>query len=172
MTVSNVTLLLDQVRQGHPDALKRLTGAIYDELHKLAHSRMRKERNGHVLQTTALVNEAIARLLGGNVLTRAPNRRYLFAAASKAMRSSWSITGEGKGSIDVSTLEDHGLLDEILVQIERDGAPIAELNLRVWRSWSRIHPRQSQVVDMRFFGGYFGHGDRSGTGRFAVHCRE
>ncbi len=63
----DVTLLLDQVRQGHPDALDRLTRSVYDELHKLAHSKMRKERNGHILQTTALVNEAIVRLLDGNV---------------------------------------------------------------------------------------------------------
>ena len=78
--------LLDQACRGHSDALQRLTCAIFGELRRLAHSRMRSQRNGHVLQTKALVNEAIVRLLDANVLARSPNRRYLFAAASKAMR--------------------------------------------------------------------------------------
>ena len=90
---------------------------------------MRKERNGHVLQTTALVNEAIVRLLGGNVLARAPNRRYLFAAASRAMRVILVDHGRSRRLERRSTLEDTSLLDEILIQIERDGAPIEELNL-------------------------------------------
>lgn len=149
----DVTLLLDQVRQGHPDALDRLTRSVYDELHKLAHSKMRKERNGHILQTTALVNEAIVRLLDGNVLARSPNRRYLFAAASKAMRFILVNHGRRRRLDRRSTIEDPSLLEEILVQIEGEGAPIEELN-RALQALEQIQPRQSQVVDMRFFGGY------------------
>ena len=150
---NNVTLLLDRVRQGDPDALERLTRAIYDELHKLAYSRMKKERNGHILQTTALVNEAIVRLLEGDVLARSPNRRYLFAAASKAMRFILVNHGRRRRLDRRATIDDPRILDEILGQIESDGAPIEELN-RALEELEQVHPRQSQVVEMRFFGGY------------------
>src|SRR3954447_15391912 len=82
-----VTLLLEQARQGEANAVDRLTHLIYGELHKLAHAKMRKERPGHVLQTTALVNEVLVRLLEGRVLEHLPNRRCLFAAAARAMRN-------------------------------------------------------------------------------------
>jgi RNA polymerase sigma-70 factor, ECF subfamily len=151
--IGNVTLLLNQVRQGQADAFDRLTRAIYEELHKMAHSRMSKERSGHVLQTTALLNESIVRLLDGNVPARAPNRRYLFAAASRAMRAILVDHGRRRRRERRSTIDDSSFLDDVLVMIERDGAPIEELN-RALEELKQINRRQQQVVDMRFFGGF------------------
>ena len=59
----NVTLLLRKWGDGDSGALEQLTPLVYDELHRLAHQHMRREKPGHMLQTTALVHEAYLRLI-------------------------------------------------------------------------------------------------------------
>jgi hypothetical protein len=61
--VSDISKLLHAWSEGDQNALERLTPVVYDELHRLARRYMRRERPGHSLQTTALVNEAYMRLL-------------------------------------------------------------------------------------------------------------
>ena len=67
MSVATVELtgLLEDWKQGDPTALQKLTPLIYDELRRIAHRYAHRERNGHTLETTALVNEAYLRLAGG-----------------------------------------------------------------------------------------------------------
>jgi RNA polymerase sigma-70 factor (ECF subfamily) len=149
----DVTLLLEQLRMGDAHARDRLTRLIYDELRKLAHSKMRKEQAGHVLDATALAHEAIVRLLESNALGLAPNRRYLFAAASKSMRNILVDHGRKRRRERRAGIDDFSALDEILTQIEGQGAPILELN-EALNELEQVHPRQSQVVEMRFFGGF------------------
>ena len=69
MTASQheVTELLQKWRSGDKKALDRLTPLVYDELHRLAHHYISRERPGHTLQTTALVNEAYVQLVGQDV---------------------------------------------------------------------------------------------------------
>jgi hypothetical protein len=59
-----VTELLIEWQRGDAAALDKLTPLVYDELRRIAHRYVQRERNGHTLQTTELVNEAYARLLG------------------------------------------------------------------------------------------------------------
>src|SRR3954470_23881960 len=66
---------------GRADARDRLVGALYGELRRMAGGLMRRERPGHTLQPSALVHEALIRLLDGGALADSPNRGYLFAAA-------------------------------------------------------------------------------------------
>src|SRR5436305_1937457 len=82
----DVSILIDEARAGGKVAKDRLLRAIYGELHRIAEVLMRGERPGHTLQPSALVNEAVIRLLDGEAIEKAPNRRYLFGAAAKAMR--------------------------------------------------------------------------------------
>src|SRR5262249_6041327 len=82
----DLTALLGEVRAGRPEAQARLVAAIYDELRRIASRLMRRERPDHTLQGSALVNEALLRLLSGAALADAPDRRYLFGAAAQAMR--------------------------------------------------------------------------------------
>jgi RNA polymerase sigma-70 factor (ECF subfamily) len=147
-----VTVLLEQVRRGEAGALDRLGRVIYPELHRLARSRMRKEWVGHALQTTALVNEALVRLLEQNVLERSPNRHYLFAAAARAMR--WILVDHGRRrQVEQRIgLRNSVVLDDILARMEADDAPILELN-RAMEELERIHPRPARVVELRYFGG-------------------
>src|SRR5580693_9234665 len=82
----DLTALIEAARAGSGDAKDRLLRAVYGEFHRIAAGLMRRERVGHTLQPSALVNEAVLRLLDGAAFEKAPNRRYLFAAAAQAMR--------------------------------------------------------------------------------------
>jgi len=80
-----VTVLLDAIRRGQSAARDELFAAVYDELRRLAHTRMRHESPGHTLQTTALVNEVYLRLVGSGTQSW-ENRAHFFGTAAEAMR--------------------------------------------------------------------------------------
>src|SRR5271166_2416791 len=82
----NLTELIQEARTGDVIAQDRLFRAIYEEFHRIAVALMIDERPGHTLQPTALVGEAVIRLMNGQAIDKAPNRRYLFGAATRAMR--------------------------------------------------------------------------------------
>src|SRR5262245_403826 len=82
----DLTALILEARCGGEGAMDRLVGAIYAELRRIAAGLMQSERPGHTLQPTALVHEALLRLLEGDTLADVPDRGCLFAAAAKAMR--------------------------------------------------------------------------------------
>src|SRR5438093_1186862 len=82
---SNITELLIDWQHGNHSAIEKLTPLIYDELRRIAHRYVRRERNGHTLETTALVNETYLRLLGernGEWQSRA----HFFAVTAQVMR--------------------------------------------------------------------------------------
>jgi RNA polymerase sigma factor (TIGR02999 family) len=83
--MSNVTRILQEVRNGNQQAVDALLTAVYGELRRLAAIRLSHERPGHTLQATALVHEAYLRLLGGEG-TDWSNSGHFFAAAAEAMR--------------------------------------------------------------------------------------
>src|SRR5262249_28775831 len=80
-----VTQLLAGWRNGNQAALDELIPLVYDELHKLARRYMGRERHGHTLQTTALVNEAYLRLIDQRDVEW-QNRAHFFAVAARIMR--------------------------------------------------------------------------------------
>src|ERR1700719_1607174 len=83
--ISNrVTQLLADWRQGDAEALNALIPLVYDELRRLAHSHLNRERSGHTLQSTALVNEAYMRLVRQDLEIN--NRAHFFAVSSHVMR--------------------------------------------------------------------------------------
>ena len=149
---SEVTLLLAEFREGNQEAANRLMPLIYSELRRMAGSYMQRERPGHTLQATALVNEVYIRLVGGET---APwqNRAHFFGIAAHAMRevlldyARRHIAGKRGGKdahkveIDVefrgvsSKIENVIAIDEALERLER------------------IDPRQSRLVELRFFAG-------------------
>ncbi|MCG8409226.1 MAG: sigma-70 family RNA polymerase sigma factor [Phycisphaerales bacterium] len=85
MSEPPVTELLALARDGDRTAVSRLVSVLHDELRQLASAQMRHEREGHTLQTTALVNEAYIRLVDQNH-SDWENRRHFLAAAAQAMR--------------------------------------------------------------------------------------
>ncbi len=84
-TTEQITQLLAGWGRGDAAALDELTPLIYNELHRIAHRHMRRERPGHTLQTSALINEAYIRLIDQRE-ARWQSRAHFFAIASKLMR--------------------------------------------------------------------------------------
>ena len=150
---AEVTTLLGAIRAGKEDAKSRLVELVYAELRGLAAGLMRRERAGHTLQPTALVHEACLRLLAPEVLNVAQNRAHFFAAAARAMRhilvdhARQRAAGKRGGGQEARTLDD--VLDHF-----------AERNLDLLAvhdavtELARLNERQSQVIELRFFGGY------------------
>src|SRR5207245_5288994 len=85
LSTPGLTELLDDWQQGDRSALERLTPLIYDELRRIAHRYVQRERDGHTLQTTALVNEAYLRLAGQEKVDW-QNRAHFFAVTAQVMR--------------------------------------------------------------------------------------
>ena len=148
----DVTGLLEKVRLGAPGALDRLGAVIYPELHRLAHAKMGREWAGHPLQTTDLVDAAVLQLLEQNVLERSPNRRFLFAAAARAMRAILVDYGRRRRLERRGGKQGPVVLEDILDRMEAEDAPILDLN-RALEEFERLHPRPAQVVELRYFAG-------------------
>ena len=146
----NLTALIDEARSGGKVAMDRLFRAIYGEFHRMAETLMGQERPGHTLCPSALVNKAVLRLLNGHAVEDAPNRQYLFGAASKAMRQALvdhyrrRRTREGKWK--------RVPLDDALLYFEEKKLDIEALNAALDRL-AAISERQGLVVALRFFAG-------------------
>jgi RNA polymerase sigma factor (TIGR02999 family) len=146
-----ITQLLLAWSEGDSEALDRLAPLVYDELHRLAKSYMRKERARHTMQTTALIHEAYLRLIdAGQVEWR--NRAHFFGVAARAMRQILVAMARERGcqkrgggarqvSLDEAMMIDEGR-DEDLVALDEALGALA-----------KIDARKAQVVEMRFFGG-------------------
>jgi RNA polymerase sigma factor (TIGR02999 family) len=143
MAVDDVSQLLRAWSNGDQRALDGLTPIVYAELRRLAHRYMRRERRGHSLQTTALVNEAYIRLVDYKRM-QWQNRAHFFAVSAQLMRrilvehARRHNVKRGRGVRHVS-LEDAVLVSE---------DPGVDLN-----ALSRVDPRKVGVVEMRFFAG-------------------
>ncbi len=146
-----ITSLLVAWSKGDQLALERLTPLVYDELHRLAQRYMAKERSGHTLQTSALVNEAYVRLIDWqNVEWK--NRAHFFGVAASMMRRilvdfarSRNYAKRGGGVHPVS-------LDGVAVVSESRSADLVALD-EALTGLDKLNPRQSKVVELRFFGG-------------------
>jgi RNA polymerase sigma factor (TIGR02999 family) len=149
---SELTNLLDAARLGDPEARDRLTRAVYAELRRMAGKLMRRERPDHTLQPSALVNEALLKLFEGNVIENAPNRRYLFAAAAKAMRQVLVDHARKRDAVKREGGRDRVTLDAVLSYFEDKQLDILALDEAVRHLFAK-NERQGLVVSLRFFVG-------------------
>jgi RNA polymerase sigma factor (TIGR02999 family) len=142
--------LLTRWTGGDKEALKSLVPLVYSELRRLAHNRLRNERQNHTLQTTALVHEAYLRL-AENPPNRVADRKHFLALAAGIMRQVLVDHAREK----LAQKRDGG------VQIELDSkiAPVSERVLDILAinealtSLAKLDPRQSTIVELRFFAG-------------------
>jgi RNA polymerase sigma factor (TIGR02999 family) len=145
-----VSQLLRAWSGGDQNALERLTPIVYDELHRLARLHMRRERPGHSLQTTALVNEAYLRLVDYKRM-QWQDRAHFFAVSAQLMRrilvehARRHNLKRGAGLQQVS-------LDEAAVMGGGRTTDLAALD-DAMHALEQLDPRKVQVVEMRFFGG-------------------
>jgi RNA polymerase sigma factor (TIGR02999 family) len=146
-----ITELLVAWGGGDESALDRLMPIVYDELRRLAHRYMSRERPGHTLQTTALVNEAYLRLVSWREV-RWQNRAHFFAVSAQMMRRilvdfarDRRYLKRGGGALRVS-------LADAAPLVEQRGADLVALD-EALTALAEIDRRKAQVVEMRFFGG-------------------
>jgi RNA polymerase sigma factor (TIGR02999 family) len=146
-----VTRLLLDWSKGDPAALERLMPVIYDELRRLARSFLRKERRGHLLQTTALVHEAYLRLIDQRQV-HWQNRAHFFAISAQLMRrilvdhARRRAAAKRGGDPDPVTLTD---FPELPLQ---RGIDVLALD-HALSKLAALDPRQSRIVELKCFGG-------------------
>src|SRR5215470_4845784 len=146
-----ITGLLVAWGNGDQEALDQLTPLVYQELHRLAEHYMKGERSGHILQTTALVNEVYLRLIDWkNVEWQ--NRAHFFGVSARLMRhilvnfARKRLTAK-RGGADVQVS-----LSEAANMTSAQNLDLVALDDAL-NALAALDPRQSQVIEMRFFGG-------------------
>lgn len=145
-----VTELLVRWRDGDQAALDRLIPFVYAELQRLARGYMRRERVGHTLQTTALINEACLRLIDQPVTWQ--NRAHFLGVAAHLMRQilvdharAQAAAKRGGNLVQVSLAAAAGLA-------EGSTAELLALD-EALQSLTALDPRKSRVIELRYFGG-------------------
>jgi len=148
---ANVTALLLEWQNGRQDALDKILPIVHQELRRAARRQMAGERRGHLLQPTALVNEAFLRLVDWKNV-RWQSRAHFFAVAAQLMRRilvdaarNQARVKRGGGALRVSLSE----AADLPVQRRRDLVALDDA-LQVLDTFD---PRKRQVVELRFFGG-------------------
>ncbi len=151
-TPANLTQLLVSWSAGDQAALDALTPLVHDELHRVAARCLAGERPGHILQATALINEAYLRLIDWKDV-RWQNRAHFFAVAAQIMRRvlvdlarSRDRAKRGQGQLHVSLSE---ATDVPAVQNSVDLVALDD----ALKTLEGLNARQSRVVELRFFGG-------------------
>lgn len=147
-----VSQLLQAWGEGDEAAVEPLMSLVYGELRRLAKHHMRRERAGHTLQTTALVHEAYLRLIDASQV-RLENRRHFFAVASRLMRQVLVDLARERGSHKRGGAVEEVSLDEALVVGAQRDEGLLALD-EALRELAEFDARKSQVVELRFFGGF------------------
>jgi RNA polymerase sigma factor (TIGR02999 family) len=146
-----VTQLLLAWSRGDGAALDQLIPLVSTELHRLAHHYMRRERSGHTLQTTALVNEAYVRLVDASRVEWR-DRTHFFAVSANLMRRilvdfarKHRYQKRGGGAVMIA-------LDEDDIPSPQPGPDIVALDAAL-EALAAFDPRAASIVELRFFGG-------------------
>jgi RNA polymerase sigma-70 factor (ECF subfamily) len=147
---NDMSMLLRAWSDGDQTALDKLTPIVYDELHRLARRYMKRERRGHSLQTTALVNEAYIRLVDYERM-HWQDRAHFFAVSSQLMRRIL-VDHARRHNLKRGGGVPHIALEEAVV-IGGEHSPDMVALDDALNALTRIDPRKVQVVEMRFFGG-------------------
>jgi RNA polymerase sigma factor (TIGR02999 family) len=145
----SITKLLIEWRDGDETALNRLIPLVYDELHRMAHRHMRRERQEHTLQTTALINEAYLRLVDHKGM-RWQNRAHFYGVAAQAMRR--VLVDEARNHNTNKRKHDRVNLEEAVLVPPKQAPDLVALD-EALNDLAALDPRQSDVVVMKYFGG-------------------
>lgn len=151
--MTDVTQILSQIEQGDPSAAERLLPLVYDELRKLAATKLAHEHPGQTLQATALVHEAYLRLVGdGN---RAPgwnSRGHFFAAAANAMRRILVENARRKKRLKRGGDQERQELDEAEIAAPEPREDLLALDTALDKL-AATDQAAAQLVQLRYFAG-------------------
>ena len=146
-----ITELLQAWRQGDERALEKLTPQVYRELHRAAKRCMERERDGHTLQTTALINELYLRLSDLKPIDW-QNRAHFFALCARQMRRILTDQARSRQSHKRGGGAQLVSLDVDLVATPEASGNLVAMDDALHRL-AKVDERKSQVIEMRFFGG-------------------
>jgi RNA polymerase sigma factor (TIGR02999 family) len=146
------TLLPGGARDGDERARDELIAMVYDELRRVASHLMRRERVDHTLSPTAVVHEAVIRLLGTAFFDKGKDRSYLFASAARAMREVLVDHARRRAAERRGGDRRRVPLDGVLDYFDGHGLDVIAVHEALDRL-AEWHPRQSQVMTLRYFGG-------------------
>ena len=144
-------MLLGDWRGGDEGALEKLIPLVQPELHRLAHHYMSRERAGHTLQTTALLNEAYLRLVD-HTKPVWQNRTHFVAAAAQLMRRIMVDHARERHSLKRGAGAPKVTLDEAALVTERRSEDLLALDDALERLAAQ-DSRKSRIVELRYFGG-------------------
>jgi RNA polymerase sigma-70 factor (ECF subfamily) len=151
-TPQGLTVILGRAKAGDERARGELIALIYDELRRVASSMMRRERAGHTLSPTAVVHEAVIRLLGEAVFDRAADRSFLFASAARAMREVLIDHARRRGAARRGGGMRRVPLDSVVDYFEGQGLDVVAVHEALDRL-AALDGRQAQLMTLRYFGG-------------------
>jgi RNA polymerase sigma factor (TIGR02999 family) len=147
-----ITRLLVDWSNGDKLALEKLTPLVYEELHRLAKRYLRQERQGHTLQSTALVNEAYLKLVGQHSI-RWQNRAHFFGIAAQLIRRILVDYARTRHAAKRGSNSPRLSLDEAIA-VPGDDRDLDLVALDdALEGLSKIDPRQGRLVELRFFAG-------------------
>jgi RNA polymerase sigma factor (TIGR02999 family) len=150
-SAGQISTLLRAWNEGDDQALAKITPLVYKELYRAAQRCMAQQNPGHILQSTALVNEVYLRLAElGQVDWR--DRAHFFAACAQSMRHILTDYARSRLSLKRGGQAEHVPFDEALATFQVRGVDFVALNDAL-NILSKIDDRKSRVVDLRFFGG-------------------
>jgi len=150
LSPNEVTRLLVDWGNGDQAALEELIPLVYDELRRMAGRYMRRETQGHTLQTSALVNEAYLKLVDQKSV-KWQNRAHFFGVASQLMRrilvdhARTRSRAKRGGKARMVSLAEQAVLS-------RESSEVIALD-EALKQLAEMDPRKSQIVEMKFFGG-------------------
>lgn len=147
---TEITVLLQGLRDGHAGVANQLARLVHDELHRIAEGAMRRERPDHTLQPTLLVSEAFLRLVGERD-TQWQSRAHFYALAAQAIRRILVDHARARARVK----RDFGLrvtLDESVAHAAERSLDLLALDAALDRLGAAA-PRQARIVELRYFGG-------------------
>jgi RNA polymerase sigma factor (TIGR02999 family) len=148
---ADITALLVDWNNGDKSAIERLLPLVERELHRLAHSYMRREDPDHTLQTTALINETYLRLIDQRKV-QWQNRAHFFGIAARIMRRILLNYARDQNRMKRGGRTIHVSLSEAMVMPAEKDREIIALNDALTKL-EAIDERKSKVVELRYFGG-------------------
>jgi len=149
---SGLTVLLNRMQSGDRPAGEQAIAMVYDELHRIASRQLRSERSDHILQATALIHEAYARLMGSESI-QIQSRVHFFVIASRQMRRILvdqarvrDAARRGGGAVPVD-------LETVQLGVDPRSTDLLLLEAAL-QEFEKVYPRAAQIVELRYFGGY------------------
>jgi RNA polymerase sigma-70 factor, ECF subfamily len=144
--MSEITSLLKDFSKGDREAEARLFELVYNDLHRMAGSRLRRERPHHTLQPSALVNEAYVKLSKARDFDW-QDRAHFFAVAARCMRQILVDYARRRHPL---RLQSPSVLSSL---VDRNPEQVVEIS-RLLDELDNVDPRQCRVVELHFFGGF------------------